>query len=273
MMLKQFMPQEQTKHILLPLLLWTGMATSLSLWFRPALSVTALLFWGVPAAYLSLRVKRKNVLFAILFSALATFSVGLLIGYLSKANNVWFTQHFLFPFPLYGPVTVDDCIWLSLYIFAVLMAFEATVKHSARSFGNRFYMGLVIVTAIAVVGHAVITLSPPWLSTIPYMYLGFDVLMLGVALALLPRYYPRYRAGIVRAMLYLLPVAFLNEVISLSLGLWYFPSNADLLGRISVFGEGIPFEEAIFFLVTPLVILALYVDFFKDSGNDTPVRR
>lgn len=87
-----------------------AIATALTLSFDLNLALSAMLFWGVPAAILSLRIKPRTLLFAGLFSFLTTATVGVVIGQLSKANEVWFTGNFLFPQTVYGQVTIDDCI-------------------------------------------------------------------------------------------------------------------------------------------------------------------
>jgi lycopene cyclase domain-containing protein len=156
---------------------------------------------------------------------------------------------------------------LAVFVYyAVIITFESLVRHGAKSFGNRFHWTLLIVSSVALAGYGLLYFSPEWIASIPYMYLAFDLLFFILALVLLPKFHRRYRAGIVRAMLFLLPVAFLNEIAALRLGLWHFPATADLVGRVSVQGTRIPLEEVAFFLIVPTVILAFYVYLFDDSG-------
>jgi hypothetical protein len=52
--------QNQNKNIFSPLLLFAISARSSSMWLNLSSSVSAFLFWGVPAIYLTMRLKGWN---------------------------------------------------------------------------------------------------------------------------------------------------------------------------------------------------------------------
>lgn len=263
------MKNKQSKpRIFLPLLVLALAASAVSYTFKLNLAVSAVLFWGLPAVYLTVLAKTHKLRLVLLFSTVTTLTAGLVIGFLSKANHVWYTQHFAFPIGVYGPVSLDDCVWLFLYVFMVLMLFEVLAKHNnIKPTARRFYPALFVTSVCMLVVHLIITLAPKWVSNIPYMYLSFEILFLAVALIFTLKHYHRYRNSLFKVVLYVMPVAFLNEVVALKQGLWYFPDNAELLGRVAVLGVRVPVEEIAFFVISPLAILAFYIYFFREADR------
>lgn len=270
--LKQVKPKTPSRQILLPLVLFAVCATVLSLWLNLSLFISAILFCGLPAVYFTIRLKGRNFWRILLFSVLIATTIGPILDYLALVNNAWAMPHPLLPFHILGPVTLDDCLWLFFYVWGITTIFEATSKQSSHPLGRRFYGGLLGLILVTAIGYAAIGYFPEQVRAIPYIYLLMNTIVLAAPLVLFLKSNPRHRKDFVRFTLYLLPSAFLNEIVSLKLEQWSFPGSAELLGRLPFIAQALPIEELFFITLAAPAIMTYYVYLLRDPQQRHPSR-
>jgi len=258
------MTKQKLEHVLLPLVGFAAVAVGISLFLELNLFMATLLFWGVPAVYLSV-VNRRAIPAALLFSLAAALTFGLMVDYLGFINHVWDTPESIFSYWAFSLIPIENPMWSFLYIYIVVMVYECLANKKPSRPTKRFFWFIAALVLLAVVVHLASDRIDA-LRNIPYLYLSAGLLFFVAPSVLFLAKYPKYLHNFVATACYMLPIAFANEVVGLTLGHWYFPSEADLLGRLSVLGVAIPFEELFFFIVIgPIAILTYYVCMFKNA--------
>ncbi len=205
----------------------------------------------------------------MLFSVLVSTTIGPLIDYLAIVNHAWAFPHPILTFHVLGPVTLDDCLALFLYVWGLTTVFEATSRQSAHPLGPRFYWGLAGLAGVMSVGYAAIAFLPYQVGHIPYMYSLMNTFILAVPLVLFLKSNAHHRRDFVRFTLCLLPVGLLNEVVGLQLTQWAFPASGELLGRLPFIGQRLPVEELFFITLAAPAIMAYYVFLLADPHKGT----
>jgi hypothetical protein len=256
------MTKTKTHQILLPLVGFAAVATGVSLLLDLSLFMASGLFWGLPALYLSL-VNRRAVGSALLFSLAAAVTFGLMVDYLGFINHVWDTPESIFSYWIFSLVPIENPMWSFLYIYNVIMVYECLANKKPGRPSKRFFWFIGGLALLAVVVHLAADRIDA-LRNIPYLYFSAGMLFFVAPAAAFLAKYPKYLHNFVATACYLVPIAFANEVVGLTLGHWYFPAEAELLGHIGVLGVAIPFEELFFFILFgPIAILTYYVYTFK----------
>ena len=103
--------------IFLPLIIWPIIASAISFLVRADVMISMLLFLGVPAIYLSAR-KPSCIKMAALFSVIASVPLAIVIDYVMELTGGWFLPYSVFgDFRLFGYVTLEQIIWLFLYLY------------------------------------------------------------------------------------------------------------------------------------------------------------
>lgn len=259
------MTKTKKQQILLPLIGFAAVAIGISLLLNLNLFIATCLFWGLPAVYLSF-INRRAVLPALLFSVASVFAFGLAVDYLGVVNHIWGTPDSLFNVWLFDSIPIEDPFWSFLYVFDIIMIYECLVanKSQKRVPSKRFFMvvgGLLLASGVL---FWAIDRFPNTMANIPYPYALTGLLFFVVPSIVFLYKYPTHIIQFVSTACYLLPIAFANEIVGLMLGHWYFPEEAELLGRLGILGVVIPFEELFFFiLIGPVAILTYYVFTFR----------
>ena len=88
--------------------------------------VSTLLFFGVPSLYLLFRQKGQ---FKRIFTASVLFGIfyGFLLDYMAELNSAWAwadTQQLVFPYKIFGVVTIDVMIWFFLWVLFMVVFYE-----------------------------------------------------------------------------------------------------------------------------------------------------
>ena len=245
--------------IFLPLIIWPIAASLISFLIRADVMVSMLLFFGVPAAYLSIR-KPSCVKMASIFSAIASVPLAIIIDYVMEVTGGWFLPYSVFgDFRLFGYVTIEQLIWLFLYLYFVAMFYENFLDQSCAHQLYRPAVKYFAVILFILFGlFLAVLLINPKLLEIHYFYLkiGFLLVLPIIIFSLFksPDFYLKFFwTGI-----YFLFFSLIYEVTALLLGQWTFPAEHQFVSYVSFGAARFPLEEFIFWITLGSVATSLY---------------
>lgn len=246
----------------LPLIIWPIAASAISFFVRADVMVSMLLFLGVPAIYLSVR-KPFCIKMAALFSGIASVPLAIIIDYVMELTGGWFLPYSVFgDFRLFGYVTLEQIIWLFLYLYLVAMFYEnfldANCTHQLYSPKLKYFAAIFLVFFGL---FLVALLTNPKLLAIHYFYLKIGFLLvlppLIFSLFKFPDFYPKFFwAGI-----YFFFLSLIYEITALLLGQWTFPAEHQFIGYVDFGAVRFPLEELIFWITLGSIAVSLYYAF------------
>ena len=233
------------------------LATILALLLKTDFLVTSLLFYLVPAIYISIKLQDrilKSLVFTIILLIPLTFVIyGL--GVFGGAWHVPTTSSNLF----LGFIALQDVVWALVFVYLVVMLYQYTADK-----GNDIIFPKKLWYLCAIVAILLVALGISWLANDAFIVISFAYVAIGVAFVLVPIVlFSIFRStksiSMIPITIYLAIVNVLYEFVGLTLDLWSFP-GAEFLGYIPFFSHSLPIEEFVFFilLAAPAIIV-----FFK----------
>ena len=259
--------QANKKAALVGVLLWPIIASLFSFLFNAGVLLSTALFFGVPALYLSY-VCRKHIAKAALFSLLVTVPVATIVDYVMEHTRGWWLPSSVFgSFRLFGYVTIEQYIWLFLYIYLVVMFYEAFLEAPHKAGDQRHPRLKWLFVALAAplgVFFAVLAANHSLLA-IDYFYLKFGILMIAAPVVFLVFRLPALVGRILKAGVYFFFLSLIYEITALALRQWEFPAESQFIGMMNIFGVRFPFEEFFFWILLGAVAALAYYEFFDDD--------
>ncbi len=254
------MNQHKKKELLL-LLLWNIPAFGLSFLIGSNYIITAVLFFVIPAIYLS--IKRPSIIKKIFSSAVVILvpSVSIL-NYFAHTDGSYYNFSII-GIRIFGVYPIDDFLWGFLYFYYILMVYEyffekerilKTPKRTIVFEIIGFSCALLFSFAVYVSGH-IFTISYfyAWLVGIVFLFLPILILY----------NHPRIFKKTILVGLFFIPLSFLYEYVAISKVNWIFPGH-HFLGYVTLFNISFPLEEMLWLLLAaPSVIV--YYEFFADD--------
>jgi hypothetical protein len=237
------------------------LAPFVTLYFKTSLLFSTLLFYGLPAAYLTYRSKtisKKIVTFSLIGTVI--FYV---LDYVAVHNKTWWVST-VFNFRLPGSVPLEDSIWFFLGVYLIVMFYEYfddSESYRSRNKRSKYYVVLMLFILAFLLFGAFI--YPPLL-TIPYYYLVITIIFFIVPTALLFWFYPQLRFKFLRTNLYVFALHLPFEIVALKINQWNFPAQ-DFIGTVKLFGSAFPFEEFLAFISMTGIALLCFYEFFEDD--------
>ncbi len=244
---------------LLPLIIWPIVASLVSFWVRADIMVSMLLFLGIPAVYLSV-LKPSCVKMAAFFSAIASVPLAIIIDYVMELTGGWFLPYSVFgSFRLFGYVTIEQLIWLFLYLHMVAMFYENFLDKSCTHQLYRPKMKYFVAVLFILFGlFLTALLISPEVLKIHYFYLKIGLLftlpIIIFSLVKSPDFYLKFFwTGV-----YFFALSLVYEITALLLGQWTFPAEHQSVGYIGFGAVRFPLEELIFWIMLGSVAVLLY---------------
>lgn len=114
--------KERIKIDILMLAVLPLVAVTLSLWLKLPFLFSTILFYGVPFLYFSLRTKNL-ILRTFIFSFIFSVPGGIAGDYLATRDGSWHIPT-IFPFRMFGLVSVEGIVWLFLTIYTIVITYE-----------------------------------------------------------------------------------------------------------------------------------------------------
>ena len=256
----------QKKWLLAFILLWPVAATVLSFLVKANTLVSTLLFFGVPALYLSYY-NPKCIRMVTQFSLIFSIPFAIILDYVMEITKGWYIASSVFdPYRIFGVVTIEQLIWLFLYVFLVLMFYEVFLEKKCAgklAFPRMKYLiaALFIFWGMFVVLH----LTNHELLQIDYFYLKFGTILGLVPVLIALSLFPDLYGTLFVTAAYFFYLSFLYEITALSLGQWSFPAKGQFIGFLTLGGITFPFEEFFFWILLGAMAVLSYYRFFGET--------
>ncbi len=244
---------------LLPLIIWPIVASLISFFVRADIMVSMLLFFGVPAVYLSI-LKPSCMKMATIFSAIASVPLAIIIDYVMELTGGWFLPYSVFgDFRLFGYVTVEQIIWLFLYLYLVAMFYEKfldkSCTHQLYSPKMKYFAAVLFILLGLFLAALLIN---PQLLEIHYFYLKIGLLFVLPIFIFYLLKFPDFYLKFFLTGVYFFSLSLIYEITALLLGQWTFPSEHQFIGYIGFGAVRFPLEELIFWITLGSVAVLLY---------------
>lgn len=255
------------KRDLALILIWPILATVLSLALNANYFLSLLLFFAVPAAYLSY-LKPKFIKKVALFSVILGVPLAIIIDHIMELTGGWFTPSSVFGVILFGNVMIEDILFAVLYLYLVAMFYEVFLEktHKAKLLDPHLkYLFIISMLALAI--FLVVYLTNPSLLAINFFYfkVGIIVGILPIILALTK--FPGWLGALLQTTAYFFYLTFLFEIVALILSQWTFPAQDQFIGFVQVAGLTFPLEELFFWIILGGMAALSYYKFFDDDKH------
>ena len=254
------------KKDLIILLVWPIVAALISLLVKANVLISIILFFGIPSAYLTF-INRNAIRRAALFAIALAIPISIVVDYVMELKGGWFLPSSSFgSFRLFKYVTIEQIIWLFLYLYFVIMFYETFLEKecACRPYLSKFKFLFILLYAL--LGIFVIAyLFKPELLNINYFYLKFGLIFVIIPVVIMLLKFPSIYSKLVKAGAYFFYLSFIYEITALELGQWTFPAANQLLGYINIFGLKFPYEEFVFWILLGGIGALVYYEFFDDD--------
>lgn len=253
------------KRDLLLILLWPILASMISFAVSANYFVSIILFFGVPAVYLSF-LKPKFIKKIALFSLILGIPLSIIIDYIMEITRAWFTPTSIFgSFLLFGTVMIEDIIFMVLYLYLVAMFYEVFLEkpHKAK-LADRNLKYLFIGGMVALTVFIFYYITNPALLAIEFFYLKVGIIVGIIPIILVLLRFPSQFDALLKTTVYFFYLAFLFEIVALTLGQWAFPAEAQFIGFINIASIRFPVEELLFWILLGGMAALSYYKFFDD---------
>jgi hypothetical protein len=253
------------------ILVWPIIAGILSLIIKANNPTSIFLFLIIPSVYLSI-IGRKYVLRAGIFTLIAGTFVIILLDYIAQITGAWVMYpNSIFPFKLFGLVTVEVILWALFTCYLIVMFYENFIHdhYNRKVIRPRMkYMFLISLVAFSI--FLVFLFNFPSFLMIPYFYAIWGIIILLIPFVLHLFRYPQITSRFFLAAAFFFYMNFIYEIVALKLGWWSFPGE-QFLGWISAFGVRFPLEELIFWFILLALTTLSYYEFYNCSEESGKV--
>jgi len=251
---------------LILLIFWPIIAAAISLSIKAGTFSSIILFLGVPAAYLSY-LNPKKILKLFLFSLVLGVPLAIVIDYVMQRTGGWFLSSSVFgQFRFLGYVTIEQIVWLFLYIYFVTIFYETFIEKNQveKAYYHNFKYLITLMIFIYGLFGFFYFLAPTFL-LINYFYLKLGLVLGLLPITLVLRKAPKLCQKFFQTAIYFFFLSLIYELTALSLGQWTFPAENQFIGFLEIFGLRLPFEEFFFWIMTGGMAVLSYYEFFDDD--------
>ncbi|VVA44264.1 conserved membrane hypothetical protein [Candidatus Roizmanbacteria bacterium] len=238
-------------------------ASVTSLYFRTNFLTSTLLFYGIPAVYLSLRnmhAVKKSAIFSFIFGLIGG---GIIFDYLSHFNNLWFVPS-IFPIRILGQVPIEDLLWGFLSVYNIIMFYEHLLdkgKHNLKNTHMKYFITIIIFCLTI---FLVIYIFKNELFLISYFYAKIILVLFLIPTISFLTFFPRLLSKYLKTGVYFFAQSLMFELTALSLNQWSFNGN-QYIGWVQILGKRFPLEEFIFWMILLSTCVLSYYEFFDDD--------
>jgi len=234
--------------------------------FRTNFLISTLLFFGLPAFYLSYRRKglvKKSALFSLLFTIpLTTF-----LDYMAVLDRSWFVPVTVFGSRLFGVVPYEDFIWAFFFVYLIVIFYEYFLDHGEekdRLPKNIVYMVLLFNSLLAIF-FLILGINPEMLH-IEFFYLKGGIVVALTPLILVLSFFPALRKKCFATVAYFSPLFLFFELSGLYANQWEF-NEGKFVGLVGISRLRFPIEELVFWIILGSVWILSYYEYFADDRN------
>lgn len=240
-------------------------ATIVSLFFKVNYLTNIFLYFGLPAAYLSIR-NRHAIIKSTIFSLITGVVVAFLIDYIATFSKSWLILNTVFSHRVLGIVPLEDIIWGFLVVYDTIMFYEHLLDKGRHNLKDTKLKYLIVLTIFLLIAFVLVYWFNPAIIYIKYFYFygGIVVMLLPVVSYL--SFFPRLISKFIKAGTYFFIISVLYEFTGLYLNQWTFTGN-NFVGWFKILNLAVPFEEVFFYLILFNVCILSYYEYFYDDNR------
>lgn len=259
------MTKRANKIDLIIMLIWPLVASAISLAYEPGALISVGLYLFLPSVYLSIRYP-KFIKVSLLFATITSIPTMIAIDYTAQITQAWLMYpNSIFPFKLFGIVTVEVILWALFSLYFVVIFYEAFLnEHIARKLWKPQVKHYLWILTSAFIVFLFMKYLTPNLLNIPYYYLSWGVALLLVPFVVQAFKFPETTGKIVMAGFYFFYLHFIYEIVAMRLGWWTFPGT-EFIGWIEIAQIRFPVEELLFWFVFLALGSLTYFEYFFDN--------
>ena len=244
------------------ILIWPLIATAIT-WFAQLDFVPAMLiFLVIPSLYLRARLgKSPN---SLRFGLYMGVPLAIIIDYLMEISNAWVLgTSFFGETRLFGYVFIEQIPWLFIFAYLVVMFYRRFVPALSEEENQRLKK-MKLSWLAGWHGFLFLSFVSAWFWAPELLIWRYAYLKVGLLIGVTPALYAlgRYPFLFKRFLtptVYFFYFSLIYELISLKMGHWAFPNQAEFLAYVELFGHSFPYEELIFWiLLGPLCCLSYF---------------
>ncbi len=245
---------------LLILLIYPVLGTALSFLLKINAFASVLIFFALPALYLTLKMPRF-ALRAGVFSLLVSFPFIIIIDYIAHLTNQWIIPNSILP-RIFEYVTIEVIIWAFFNFYFVILFYEYFIHdHFTKIILYPKLKYLFLFSLFLFLTFLGFYNFDPNLLSIEYFYFRYGIVVIFIPIILQLIKYPRFIIKFIKTGAYFFYVTLLYEITALKLGWWVFPST-NFIGWVSILGERFPIEEFIFWLLLFAMAVLSFYEYF-----------
>lgn len=244
------------------LILFPILAVILSLVLKANYFLSTILFYVVPALYLSWR-SPKNIAKSFVFSLVLGIPFAIIVDSIAVLSKAWITYS-MFDIRFFGTMPVEDFVFGISFIYFIIMFYEYLLDKSKHQIADTRLKYFVVPLIGAFIIFLIVLLSNRDLLNIPYAYFWLGFLGGLVPLVSLLSFFPKLISKFIKVGSYFFFLTLLFELTALQLNQWAFP-DGQFLGWVTILGHSFPFEELFFWLMLASVSILSYYEFFDDD--------
>lgn len=250
------------------LIAWLIVAPVLSLALRAEFGLSIVIFFLVPAAYVTARHPRFAGRVAM-FSALVSIPLVTVLDYMMEVTGgMQITQSIFGSFRIAGHVTVESYVWGFGFLYLIALYYEAYLDHHVRSrMPPAPRVKYLVLGAFALVSafFFAYTVQPQVLHVERYLYLIWGFLLVVLPVVVVLAHTPSLAKKFFRATAYFFFLLLGYELTAIHLGQWAFPGEQQYVGIVSLLGSRFPLEELVYFVACGALATLTYFEFFSDD--------
>ncbi|MBI5151005.1 MAG: hypothetical protein HZA34_00335 [Candidatus Pacebacteria bacterium] len=245
------------------LILFPFLAAVLSLIFRANFLFSMLMFFCVPAVYLSFRNPihvKKSMIFTTVLAVPFTF----IIDYLAVVDGAWAIQSTFPRLIALGTTPIEQFVWSFSYVYFVVMYYEHMADRGNIQKHNQWFRWLGGGATCFLGVFFMLYLKYPDLLKVEYAYLWLGTLLFVLPALLFLAKFTSLLAKFLKVSAYFFMLSLVYEITALQLNQWWFPGT-HFIGWVEIFSLRFPFEELFFWMIFGAIGVLTYYEFFDDD--------
>ena len=244
------------------MLVWPLAAAFLCVYFNFNIFTAGILFYSMPAIYLTFKCsgERKKIFWISAAWALVWLS----FDYFWETNRAWVVNS-AFDYRLFGVISVEMIGFAIVWPYLIITFYEYFVERDGKREKTRRGGWKLLEAGGLIFGViALYELLMPRPLKFTYSYLIMGVLFLIPTLVILYKF-PRLLRKFLAISIYFFYQALIIEIVGLSLGYWSFPTESGYIGQVAILGYRFPLEELLLWMAFSTVIILSIYEFFDDD--------
>ncbi|MDP1718878.1 MAG: hypothetical protein Q8L24_00415, partial [bacterium] len=227
------------------------------------LLISTLVFFALPAIYLSIRQPRL-IARAGIFAGIFGLPVFAIIDYLAETSGSWVISRSLFNFRFLGVVPIEQLLWGFFGVYFVIMFYERFFEPKHRKIaGSRMkYLGIAAFCSLALFSYALANSAVNF--SIEYFYLKLGLLMVALPTVFVLAGFPALLGKFLKTGVYFSLLSLIYELTALRHDQWSFPGK-EFVGMIKILGASFPIEELVFWIALGSLATLSFYEVFDDD--------